>query len=53
MKTEDFPHVKTEEWRPAESVKIKLEDCILKCKAPKINYGWLDPYRRKSLYSIT
>ena len=38
-----FLHVKTEEWRPAQSVKIKCEDCILKCEDPKINSCWLDP----------
>ena len=38
-----FPRVKTEEWRPAQSVKINCEDCILKCEDPKINSCWLDP----------
>ena len=35
--------MKTEEWCPADSVKIKREDCVLKCEDPKVNYGWLDP----------
>ena len=39
----NFPPVKTEEWRPAESVKIKCENYVLKCEDPKVNYGWLDP----------
>ena len=38
-----LPRVKTEEWRSAKNVKIKCEDCILKCEDPKINCGWLDP----------
>ena len=38
-----FSHGKTEEWRPAEKVKIKSEDCILKCEDPKIISCWLDP----------
>ena len=25
-------------------MKIKCEDCVLKCKDPKVNYGWLDPH---------
>ena len=43
MKTTDYPHVKTEEWRPAENGKTKCEDCIINCGDPKINFGWLDP----------
>ena len=39
-----FLHVKTEEWRPAQSGKIKCEDCILKCEDPKINSCWLDSH---------
>ena len=31
----------TEERRSAQSVKIKCEDGILKCKDPKINSCWL------------
>ena len=42
MKTPDFPHVKTKEWRPAENVKIKCEDFIINSDDPKINFGWLD-----------
>ena len=37
-----FPHMKPEEWRPAENVMIKCEDCILKCEVLKIKSGWLD-----------
>ena len=40
----NFPHVKTKEWRPAECVNIKCEDCVRKCEDPKVNYGWLDPH---------
>ena len=36
----NIPHVKTEEWRQAENVKIKCEECILQCDDPKINFGW-------------
>ena len=39
-----FSHVKTEEWRPAKNVKIKCEDCILKCEDRKTNFGWSDPH---------
>ena len=42
----NFPHVKTELWRPTENVKIKCEDCILKCEDHKIKSGWLDPHVR-------
>ena len=38
----NFPHVKTEEWRPEENVKIKCEDCNLKCEYPELNFGGLD-----------
>ena len=38
-----FPHVNTEAWQPTENLKIKCEDCILKCKILKIKSGWLDP----------
>ena len=35
--------MKTEKRRPAENVKIKCGDCILKCEEPKIISCWLDP----------
>ena len=39
-----FPHVKTEEGRPAKNVKIKSEDCILNAKILKSTVAaWLDP----------
>ena len=42
-----FLHVKTEEWRPAQIVKIKCGDCIFKYEDPKINSCCLESHSRQ------
>ena len=45
MKTEDFSKSSScEDWSSADNVKIKCEDCILKCEDPKSNFDRLDPH---------
>ena len=43
MNTEDLSKFSTRViWRPAESLNIKYDECIVKCEDPEINYRRLD-----------
>ena len=38
--------MKTEDRKKGQNMKLKCEDCILKCEDPNVNFGWLDSHEK-------